>query len=167
MPTVLVTCNDENGETNIITVAWHTTISKSPPLYGISVAPKRYSANLIKKTKEFVVNFVCYDLVDKVHFCGTHSGSKTDKVKKTKLTLMPSKNVKVPMIEEGYAHLECKLKESLILGDHTLFIGEVVAVQVDEKVFKNDLLQIDMIQPLYYIGGNSYTTLNENKKIDF
>ena len=43
MSTVLVTCNDNYGKTNIVTVAWHTTISKDPSLYGISLANKRYS----------------------------------------------------------------------------------------------------------------------------
>ena len=99
MPTVLVTCNDQKGKTNIITIAWHTTISKNPPLYGISIAPGRYSHDLIKENKEFVVNFVPYELVDKAHFCGTHSGKKTDKTSETKLTLAPSKKVKVPIIK--------------------------------------------------------------------
>ena len=167
MQTALITCNDENGKTNIITVSWHTPISKNPPLYGISLAPSRYSHELIKRTKEFVINFVPYQLVEGAHFCGTHSGRKTDKINETKLTLLPSNKVKTPMIKEGYTHLECKLIQSLTVGDHTLFIGEVVAVQEDENTFQNDLLQIDKVQPLYYIGGNSYTTINGMKKKKF
>jgi flavin reductase (DIM6/NTAB) family NADH-FMN oxidoreductase RutF len=57
MQAALTTCNDEEGKTNVITLAWHTPISRNPPLYGISIAPKRYSHELIQKTKEFVVNF--------------------------------------------------------------------------------------------------------------
>ena len=80
MQAVLVTCNDEKGKTNVITIAWHTTISKKPPLYGISVAPGRYSYDLISKTKEFVVNFTPYSLSKIVLFFGTHSGRKTFKL---------------------------------------------------------------------------------------
>ena len=167
MQTVLVTCNDETGKTNIITIAWHTTISKIPPLYGISLAPGRYSHDLIKNTKEFVINFVQYELVNKAHFCGTHTGKKTDKINETRLTLAPSQKVKVPLIKECYAHLECKLARSLTVGDHTLFIGEILSVQADENAFSNDLLQINRIQPLYYAGSNRYTTLNGAKRIDF
>ena len=167
MPTVLVTCNDQKGKTNIITIAWHTTISKNPHLYGISIAPGRYSHDLIKENKEFVVNFVPYELVDKAHFCGTHSGKKTDKTSETKLTLAPSNKVKVPIIKECYAHLECKLIKNLTAGDHTLFIGEVVAVQAEKQAFENNLLQLAKIQPLYYVGGKSYTTTSKTEKKDF
>jgi flavin reductase (DIM6/NTAB) family NADH-FMN oxidoreductase RutF len=121
----------------------------------------------MKKTKEFVINFVPYELANKAHFCGTHSGKKTDKLKQTKLTLSPSQKVTVPRIQECYAHFECRLTQTLPIGDHTLFVGEVLAVQADENTFKNDLLQIDRIQPLYYIGGNIYTTINEMKKKEF
>lgn len=167
MQTVLVTCNDSQGKTNIITIAWHTPISVKPPLYGLSIAPGRYSHELIKKTKELVVNFIPYDLVEKAHFCGKHSGKSTDKVIETNLTLTPSKKIKVPLIEEGYAHLECNNVEVHSLGDHTFFVGEVVAVQSNKNAFENNLLKIDNTSPLYYAGGNSYTTIDGNIKKKF
>lgn len=167
MQAVLVTCNDKHGKTNIITIAWHTPISIKPPLYGISVAPTRYSHDLIIKNKEFVVNFVPYELVEKAHFCGRHSGKSTDKIDETKLKLSPAKKVKVPIIKDCYAHLECKLVQSLTIGDHTLFIGEVMTVQADKNTFEENLLTIEKTQPLYYIGGNSYTTIDKTKKKKF
>ena len=167
MQTILVTCNDEHGKTNIITIAWHTPISRSPPLYGISLAPKRYSASLIEKSQEFVINFIPYSLVEAAHYCGTHSGKKIDKACKTGLTLVPSKKVSTPMIQEGYAHLECKLLKGISLGDHTFIIGEVVAVSSDENAFKDELLRTDTVHPVYYIGENAYTTLDRIKRKTF
>jgi flavin reductase (DIM6/NTAB) family NADH-FMN oxidoreductase RutF len=164
MQAALVTCNDEQGKTNIITIAWCTPISKDPPLYGISLAPKRYSHKLIEKMKEFVVNFAPFELVDKVHFCGTHSGRNTDKVDETKLTLIPSEKIGVPLIKECFAHLECKLVETLSLGDHTFFIGKVMNVMADENAFIDDLLDNKNVQPTYYIGDNKYTAIDKNKK---
>jgi flavin reductase (DIM6/NTAB) family NADH-FMN oxidoreductase RutF len=163
MQTVLVTCNDDKGKTNIITLAWHTPISRKPPLYGISISPKRYSYALIKKSKEFIINFIPYSLVNAAQFCGTHSGRSTDKLCKTKLTLASSKKLSTPLIKEGYAHLECKLVRSVYLGDHTLFVGEVITASADEDAFKNELLRTDKIHPLYYIGENMYTTLDRAK----
>ena len=167
MQTVLVTCNDEQGKTNIITIAWHTPISIKPPLYGVSIAPSRYSHDLIMTNKEFVVNFVPYEMVEKAHFCGKHSGRTTDKIHTTKLTLVPAKKIKVPVIKECYAHLECKMVRNLTIGDHTLFVGEVLAVQATENIFKNNLLIINKTQPLYYVGRDSYTTINGTKKKEF
>jgi flavin reductase (DIM6/NTAB) family NADH-FMN oxidoreductase RutF len=164
MQAVLVTCNDEQGNTNIITIAWCTPISKDPPLYGISIAPKRYSHGLIEKRKEFVVNFAPFSLVDKVHFCGTHSGKNVDKAGKANLTLIPSEKVGVPLIKECFAHLECELFMSIPLGDHTFFIGKVVNVLADEGVFRNDMLDNKKLQPTYYIGGNKYTSIDKYEK---
>ena len=167
MQTILVTCNDTKGTTNIITLAWHTPISRQPPLYGISVAPKRHSYGLIEHSKEFVVNFVPYSLVEAAQFCGTHSGRSTDKVCQTGLTLQPSTMLSTPRITEAYAHLECTLVQNIELGDHHLLVGKVAAVSADDDAFKDELLRTDHIHPLYYIGDNSYTTLDRAKRRTF
>lgn len=164
MQAFLVTCDDENGRTNVITVAWHTTISKKPPLYGISIAPGRFSHDIIQKSKEFVINFAPYSLVEKVHFCGTHSGRNTDKIDETKLTLLPAEKTKNHIIKECFAHLECRLYDSFPLGDHTFFVGEVVNVLADEDAFENDLIDNKKINPPYYIGGNIYTKIDSVRK---
>ena len=163
MQAVLVTCNDEKGKTNIITLAWHTPISKKPPLYGISVAPKRYSHDLIKKTKEFVINFLPYKLVKEVNYCGTHSGRNTDKIEETKLNLIDSEKIKTPSIKEAFAHMECKLVKTVSLGDHTFFVGEIVNLLADENAFKDDLLQNEKMQPCYYLGSNIYTSVDKTR----
>jgi len=164
MSTILVTCNDEKGKTNIITIAWHTTISKKPPLYGISVAPGRYSYDLIKKSEEFVINFSPFDLVEKIHFCGTHSGRKTNKINDTNLTLIDSEKIKTPSIKECYAHLECKLKNSIELGDHCLFIGEVVNARADDIAKEKNTVDNEKIQTCFYLGGNTYSKIEKIKK---
>jgi flavin reductase (DIM6/NTAB) family NADH-FMN oxidoreductase RutF len=167
MQTVLVTSNDEKEHTNIITLAWHTPISRNPPLYGISVSPKRHSYTLIKKSKEFVINFIPYALVEAAEYCGTHSGRTTDKLCQTGLTLTPATKLSTPLIKEAYAHLECSLKKSIPLGDHTMFVGEVVSVSADDDAFQNELLRTDRIHPVYYIGQDAYTTLDRAKRKTF
>lgn len=163
MQAALITCNDKNNKTNIITLAWHTNISKKPPLYAISVAPSRYSHRLIKDSKEFVINFAPKSIIEKVHFCGTHSGRKTDKIKDTNLTLENIEDIKTPIIKECYAHLACKLFKAIELGDHTLFVGEVISVISDENAFTDDVLNNEIIEPCCYLGNNFYTTINKNK----
>jgi flavin reductase (DIM6/NTAB) family NADH-FMN oxidoreductase RutF len=167
MQTVLVTCNDDTGKTNIITLAWHTPISGKPPLYGISISPKRHSHTLIEKSKEFVINFLPFTLAEAAQYCGTHSGRSTDKLSKTGLALAPAKRTATPIIKEAYAHLECTVVKSIAVGDHTLFVGEVIAVSTDENAFQNELLRTDQVHPLYYIGDNAYTTLDKSKRKTF
>ena len=62
MQAAILTCTDKTGKTNPITAAWHTPISeKKPALYGVSIAPSRYSYKLIKESKEFAINFAPYN----------------------------------------------------------------------------------------------------------
>jgi len=49
VPVVMVSCADENGKPNIITLAWVGTINSDPPMVSISVRKERYSYNLINE----------------------------------------------------------------------------------------------------------------------
>lgn len=75
LPAVMVSMADENGKSNIITVAWAGTICTNPPMLSISVRPERYSYDILKNTGEFVVNLTTEDLAYATDYCGVRSGS--------------------------------------------------------------------------------------------
>ena len=160
--TVLVTLLDDNGKPNIITLAWHSACSIKPPMYGISIDPRRYSHDPIIKTGEFVVNFCDWSIIDQTHYCGRHSGRKFDKFAETGLTPTPAQKVKTPLIAEAYCNLECKLAEHTLYGDHTWLVGEVLAIS-HNKVFEDDVLMPDL-NVLYYLGNNTYTSFHKERK---
>jgi len=136
---VLATCVPADGKPNIITLGMIMPISHNPPLIAIGVSPKRYSHTLIEKTKEFVINVPTKDLVKQIAFCGSVSGRNHDKFRETKLTPHPSRKARSPLIKECISNLECKVVTSYVCGDHTLFVGEVVAAHVDEELLKKTL----------------------------
>ena len=121
----------------------------------MSIAPSRFSHDLIEDSKEFVINFASFDLVQKVHFCGTHSGRNTDKIKDAGLDLVDAKEIKTKLIKQCFAHLECKLFKTIKLGDHDFFVGEVINTIIDEDAFENDVLENKKVKPCYYLGSNT------------
>jgi flavin reductase (DIM6/NTAB) family NADH-FMN oxidoreductase RutF len=125
----------------------------------ISIAPKRCSHRLIEETGEFVLNVPTMKLAKKSLFCGRTSGNKVDKFKETKLTPIAAKKVKSPMIKECVAHLECKLVQKITTGDHTLFVGEVVAAYVNKGVF-TETFNAEKVKPLFHMGGDSFVTIS-------
>lgn len=133
VPAVMVSVSDGNGKNNIITVAWAGTICTNPPMLSISVRPERYSYEMIKSTKEFVVNLTTKDLVRACDYCGVTSGRDVDKFEKMKLTLIKLPNVSVPGIKESPVNIECRVKKIEELGSHTMFIADVVGVTVDDE----------------------------------
>ena len=163
---VLVTSVDREGRPNIIPLSWVMPTSFEPPLIAISVGIKRFSHNLIESSGEFVVNLPTRHLLNEVMFCGSHSGKSVNKFKETGLTPLKSEKVKPPRIKECVAHLECKLVNKLRTGDHTIFVGEVIASSCDEEVFdeKLNILNLNRVKPLYHRGGPSlryFATIGE------
>ena len=55
IPAVLVSSGTME-KANILTVAWTGIMNTNPAIVYISVRPERYSYNLIKENKEFVIN---------------------------------------------------------------------------------------------------------------
>ena len=133
VPAVMVSVSDGNGKNNIITVAWAGTICTNPPMLSISVRPERYSYEMIKSTKEFVVNLTTKDLVRACDYCGVTSGRDVDKFEKMKLTPIKLPNVSIPGIKESPVNIECRVKKIEELGSHTMFIADVVGVTVDDE----------------------------------
>ena len=110
---VLVSCVDKAGKANVITLAWSMPVSINPPIVVMSIAPKRHSHRLIEETKEFVINIPTMNIVQETLFCGRRSGRIHDKFRETRLTTLPAKMVKPPIIKECVAHLECRLEEQI------------------------------------------------------
>jgi len=162
-PVILVTSQYE-GARNIVTLAWNTPVSHSPMLVAIAVAKKHYSTELITKSGEFVINVPNVNLLKQVQYCGSVSGRNEDKFKNSGLTPEPANKVKPPLIKECIANLECKVVQTISSGDHSLFIGEVLAASAEEGLFDGIIDTDDQrAKTLHHLGGDSYTT--PDKKI--
>ncbi len=133
VPAVMVSCKREGEKANIVTVAWAGTICTNPPMVSISVRPERYSYDIIKETKEFVINLTTKELTFATDYCGVRSGKDVDKFKEMKLTELPSQHIKAPAIAESPVNLECKVVKIEELGSHHMFIADVVGVSVNDK----------------------------------
>ena len=157
---VIATCVDKAGKPNAISLAWSMPVSHNPPIVVISVSPRRYSHRLIAESREFVLNVPTIELVKQTLFIGRRSGREFDKFKETGLTPLPAKKVNPPIIKECIAHLECKAREQIDAGDHTLFIADVVAAYVNQDVFK-EKMNIRKAKPIYHIGEDSFTSLTD------
>jgi len=159
MHTFLVSCVGKTGKPNVLPLAWAMPTSHDPPLVAISMSPNRYSHALIEKTSEFVINIPTVDVVKETLACGKTSGKNHDKFGETRLTPLPARKVKAPIIKECIAHLECKLHSQFKTGDHTVFVGEIIEAYANKGVF-TDKYNIDKVRMLYHLGGNIFATLD-------
>jgi flavin reductase (DIM6/NTAB) family NADH-FMN oxidoreductase RutF len=131
VPAVLVSCGGVKGwKPNLITIAWTGSVCSEPPMLSISVRPERYSYEIIRTTREFVVNVPSLQQARATDWCGMVSGRKVDKFARTGLTPAAALQVLCPIVLECPLNIECRVQQLLQLGSHTLFLAQVVAVQV-------------------------------------
>jgi flavin reductase (DIM6/NTAB) family NADH-FMN oxidoreductase RutF len=133
-PIVLVSCVDDKGKPNIITIGASSICSSNPPTVGIAVGTAQYSLRLIKRTGDFGVNLPRSDQVWQTDFCGSRSGRDINKFEAVGFTVQQAVAIRSPLIEECPVSMECKLIETVHLGNHDWLIGEIVAVHCDETV---------------------------------
>ena len=69
-----------------------------------------------------------------LHFCGVRSGREMDKLAATGLTVEPAKEIAAPVIAQSPLALECRVKQIIPLGSHDMFLAEIVAVDVEERL---------------------------------
>lgn len=159
LPAVMVTAADGEGRDNIITVAWAGTVCTNPPMVSISVRPSRFSYEMIRKTKEFVINLTTEELAFAVDYCGVRSGRDVDKFKEMNLTREKADFVQAPMIQESPVSIECRVTEIKELGSHHMFLAEVLAVHADEAyIDKNNKFQLNKSKLLVYSHGEYLAT---------
>lgn len=144
LPVVLVSCGTLE-KPNIITVAWTGVICSEPPMVSIAIRPSRYSLGLIRDRGNFVINIPTVEQLEKVDHCGTVSGREVDKFAACGFTASSGTHVSAPLIDECPINLECQVRQSITLGTHELFLGEIVAIHRDETVV-NDKGRVDMAQ---------------------
>ena len=140
----LLSCISKEGKPNLIPLGWSMQTSFSPPMLAISVGKSRYSHKLISESKEFVFTYPGENLQDVVLFCGAHSGRDVDKIAATDTKLKKAQLVKAYLLPDCLINLECKVRDSLDSGDHTIFAGEIL------KAYKN----LSPSKKIYTVGKN-------------
>lgn len=136
----VVLCSVGGEKDNIITLAMCHVFSFRPPLIGIGVGPKRFSYGLLKKSRDFAVNVPTRAQLRAVESCGSKSGRKVDKFAAASLTKEKAEKISSPLIAECPVNIECVKVDEVETGDHTWFVGEVVAARRDERYDKADML---------------------------
>ena len=134
LPAVMVSCQRPGERPNIITCAWTGTVCSDPAMVYISVRPSRYSHDIIRDTGEYVINLVNHRLTRSMDLCGVRSGRDLDKFEACHLTPVPSQTVGPPSVGESPVCIECRVTQVMELGSHDMFLAQVTAVTVDERL---------------------------------
>ena len=104
-----------------------------PVIVGIAIANAPLLAPVDQRLPRVRGNLPTSDMVEIVDRCGNVSGRHVDKFAEFHLTAVPAEKVRPPLIAECPVNIECRVLGIQEIGDHDLFLGEVLAEHVAEE----------------------------------
>ena len=154
-PIVLVS-SAHRDQTNIMTMGWHMVMEFSPSLVACLISGGNHSFDLIRDSKQCVINVPTVDIAETVVKIGNTSGRYNDKFSEFGLTPTPGTQVRAPLIDECYANFECTLADAGWVNKYNVFVFEVVKahVAVSPKVPKT----------IHYRGDGEFMISGEETK---
>ena len=128
-PIVLVS-SAYKDQTNIMTMGWYMVMEFTPSLIGCCISAANHSFEMVRRSRQCVINLPTVDLAAKVVKIGNSSGRDLDKFAEFGLTPKPGMHVRAPLIDECYANFECRLADSSWIKKYNVFVFEVVKAHV-------------------------------------
>ncbi|MCL2541194.1 MAG: flavin reductase family protein [Nocardioidaceae bacterium] len=155
-PIAWVSSVSADGIGNLAPHSFFTVVSTRPPMVAFtSVGSKDTLAN-VEATGEFVVNLASAPLLDQVNLSSAPYDEDTDEAVALDIAMAPSALVLPPRVAASPAAIECRLHQTLPLGDSVVVIGEVVAFSVDETAMVDGHPDMSHLQPLSRLGGDEW-----------
>ena len=176
-PIAFVSTTDEHGRPNLAPYSFFNAFSSNPPIVIFS-SNRRVNDNTtkdtlhnVRTTGECVINAVTYPIVRQMAVASVQFDPGVNEFEKSGLTPVPSDLVKPFRVKESPAHLECKVKEVVPLGDQGgaghLVICDVLRMHIAEEVLDGDRIdphKMDLMGRMgraYYVraSGESVHTI--------
>ena len=136
MPSGLFVIGSGRGDRlNLMTANWVTQVSFDPKLVAVSVEKTALTHELIREGRAFSVNIVSRE--DRAIVRKFTKPVEVDTVANT-LNDFPfhAARTGAPVLDQAVAYVDCEVRQEVEVGNHTLFLGEVVdsAFQQDEGI---------------------------------
>lgn len=166
-PIAFVSTVDAAGIRNLAPFSYFTGCSTNPPVVCFCAAvrsgprPHKDTLENIRATGEFVVNIVSEDFAEQMNMTAAEVSPATDEFELSGLTPMASEVVRPPRVAESKIHLECRLREILVVsekpGGGSLVLGDVLRFHVQESLLNGYKIDPDRLNAIGRMGGPTYT----------
>jgi flavin reductase (DIM6/NTAB) family NADH-FMN oxidoreductase RutF len=133
------------GEANGFTTCWVSQVSFDPQQVIVAVRKDQHTHDLVEESGVFSLNFLDTEQEDLARKFSEALQHEDGRVGGSPYTTGESG---APLFEEAFAHLECQVVGKMEAGDHTVYLGEVLAAGLKRPA---DILT-DLDTPMEYGG---------------
>lgn len=165
-PIAVVSTLNEDGSNNLAPFSFFTAVSAKPMIIAFSPMVRSSNGSLkdtprnIHREKEFVVNFVTEETLDKVNLASAELQYGEDEFAYAGLTPIASDQVRAKRMLESPVQFECLFRDSLSYGhgpgSGQIITGEVVRVHVDERILVEGKISTDLFKPVGRGAGQDW-----------
>ena len=141
-----------DGRPNWMTVAhvgiMNHAMGDMPQYLGISVHPSHRTNLGIREHGQFSINVPSRAMLDVTDYVGIVSGKSTDKSEI--FEVFQGGLEYAPMIASCPLTMECRVQQTVIVGEHELFIGELVQTYVQDSYLDRGKVDLARVDPLLF-----------------
>ena len=167
-----ISSKNNNGQINLAPYSFFNAIATNPPM--VVIGPGGYSKSgnnkdtllNIKNNPEFVCNFVSWDVKDIMNESSYSFDNNESEVEKLNIETEDSNMVSIPRVKLSPAHFECTLFKIIELPSDSrgnpnhLIIGNIIGINISDKIIKNDRIDIGELKPISRMGYDEYALIN-------
>lgn len=159
------------GIHNLAPFSFFNAVGEDPPHVMFSTVrtgdKNKDTLNNVLTTKEFVVNLVTEELVEKMNTTSQAVPSSESEFELAGLTPIDSIKIKAPRVKECLVTMECEMVHHYFLEDHKnggacVIIGRVLLFHVNEEILLDGTkINMDVYRPVARLAGSNYSKLGE------
>lgn len=156
-PICVITSTNKDGVCDAETFSWLSPASFDPPMLVVMMSSEKNTLNNIEKNEKFVVNLMTKHFLEELIELGNKDfESNPNKLDESDLTLIDSKEISVPRLEESVAWLECKVEDIAESGDHSVVLGKILGAEVEDEFWDEDRFLPEKAETLHYLGEDKF-----------
>ena len=167
-----ISSKNNEGQINLAPYSFFNAIATNPPM--VVIGPGGYSKSgnnkdtllNIKNNPEFVCNFVSWDVKDIMNESSYSFDNNESEIEKLNIETEDSTMVSIPRVKLSPAHFECTLFKIIDLPSDSkgnpnhLIIGNIIGINISDKIIKNDRIDIGELKPISRMGYDEYALIN-------
>lgn len=175
-PIAVISTINEDGTNNVAPFSFFTAVSACPmiiafcPMIRTSTGRIKDTPRNIFREKEFVVNFVHEDIVEKINQTSLELPYGEDEFKLAGLTPIAADKIKANRIKESRIHFECIYRDHLSYGDTPgagqIITGEVLKVHIDDKIMIDGKISTQLFSPVGRGAGNDWFKTHDTFQLE-
>ncbi|HAN99521.1 MAG TPA: flavin reductase family protein [Planctomycetaceae bacterium] len=160
-----------DGVPNLAPYSFFSGVTSRPPTLMFSSVSRpdgslKDSVANILATGEFTVNVVPHRLAEAMLATSAEFPSEIDEFRACDIASAPGERIAAPRVLESPAHFECRLMQTVPIGQGagsaTIVIGRIVAIRVaDEMLGADGFADMGRLDLVGRLGGDAYATTRD------